>query len=136
MIHETKMHQDCHFIRPDAAVAVYACGNHTALHAIALLRGARVFFVWDYVVSLRIENALLCYLVIILQLLLKYWPLLLGIMRTQTLNEWGFSRHLRIIRIAAIGCFLFIKLLDFMIVPEYELQRIAYFKEHYPNAFS
>ena len=97
---------------------------------------AHAYFVWDYVVSLRIENALLCYLVIILQLLLKYWPLLLGIMRTQTLNELGFTRHLRIIRIAAIGCFLFIKLLDFMIVPEYELQRIAYFKEHYPNAFS
>lgn len=45
MIHEIKMYQDCHFIRPDAAAAVYACGNHTALHAIALLRGARVFCV-------------------------------------------------------------------------------------------
>lgn len=97
---------------------------------------AHAYFVWDYVVSLRIENGLLSYLVIILQLLLKYWPLLLGIMRRQTLNELGFSGHLRILRIVAIGCFLLTKALDLMIAPEYELQRIAYFKELYPNAFS
>lgn len=96
---------------------------------------AYAYFVWDWLITYPIKNAFICYFVGLLQLLVEWWPLGFGIMKTDTLKSWGFSNHIRILRCAAIGCFLLSRAFCIIVVPELELQRVAYFKELYPNAF-
>ena len=97
---------------------------------------AYAYFVWDWLITYPIKNAFICYFVGLLQLLVEWWPLRFGITKTETLKNWGFSTHIRLIRSAAIVCFLLSRIFCIIVIPELELQRIAYFKKIFTNAFS
>lgn len=95
----------------------------------------RVFFSYTWIIPSYLKNAFLYFLVKLLQLLIRWWPLLFAITKKTNLKSFYGFKHVWFIRSIAVLSLLLSVFFWTIISQDYELQRIEYYKALFPGAF-